>query len=144
MFLPSNKAFLINNAPKFKYQPSLSKVKVQVMTTTEHCYYLTVLLNLLSRNRILCTLFIQTIQDNSTKIHINSALFQPTGLIHTAVRYTKQPFCPWTRHCLHKLQVREQIGCVIFEHTVTLVQILCLHMNTGLQQIWQSSANIYL
>ena len=113
IFFCSNKTFLINNALKFKYQPSHSKVKVQVMTTTEHCYFLTVLLYLLNRNRILCTLLIQTIQDNSTTIHINSALFQPAGLIHTAVRYTKQPFCPWRRQCLHKLEVREQIGCVM-------------------------------
>ena len=28
--------FPINSAPKFKYQPGHSKVKVQVMTTTEH------------------------------------------------------------------------------------------------------------
>ena len=94
IFFCSNKTFLINNAPKFIYQPSRSKVKVQVMTTTEHCYFLTVLLYLLNRNRILCTLCIQTTQDNSTMIHINSALLELVDLIHTAVRYTKQDLCP--------------------------------------------------
>jgi len=112
----SSKMFLINNAPKFIYQPGRSKVKVQVMTTTEHCYFLTVLLYLLNRNRILCTLFIQTTQDNSTMIHINSALLEPVGLIHTAVRYTKQHLCPWTKHCLHKLEVRDPTGCIML-HT---------------------------
>ena len=86
--------FLINNAPKVKYQPGHSKVQVQVMTTTEHHYFLTVLLYFLNRNLILCTLFIQTTQDNSTMIHINSAPLEHRGLIPTGVRYKKQPLCP--------------------------------------------------
>ena len=64
------------------------------MTTTELCYFLTVLLHLLNRNRILCTLFLQTTQDNSTMIHINSALLEPMGFIDTGNSYTKQPLFP--------------------------------------------------
>ena len=86
------------------------------MTITELRYFLTVLLHLLNRNWILCTLFLQTTQDNSTMIHINSALLEPMGFTDTANRYTKQPLCPWTRHCLHKLEGRNKLVLTCWTH----------------------------
>jgi len=99
------------------------------MTTTEHCHFLTVLLYILNRNRILCTLFIQTIQDNSTMIHINSALFRTRGFHSHCRQIHKTAFVSMNKAFLTQAGGEEPNWLCHVAHMVRKGQIPSLHLN---------------